>query len=234
MRGLGNSPPTPETDSLLVCAAGMPLWSGSKLEKTAGTCAETSFGNVRIRADPKFLHLPRFSLVWVVHISPEAKNSIRQLSLSSPHSPKAPSYKMATTALPPLHNNGDVEKGTATYHNGDSSTLHHNTNTTTGNGIVGHGGGNNNSYTSTQDGGAPFNLRNVTPGGHPLDRVSSLFNFEGRFCCKRKPADMTSSHRRLRTEPTRFPSLPPAVRQPCSVGTVRLRVDHFHALADQR
>ncbi|KWU41226.1 hypothetical protein RHOSPDRAFT_37255 [Rhodotorula sp. JG-1b] len=81
---------------------------------------------------------------------------------------------MATTALPPLHNNGDVEKGTATYHNGDSSTLHHNTNTTTGNGIVG-GGGNNNSYTSTQDGGAPFNLRNVTPGGHPLDRSQPAF-----------------------------------------------------------
>lgn len=77
---------------------------------------------------------------------------------------------MATTALPPLHNNGDVEKGTATYHNGDSSTLHHTSNTATGNGVV--GGGNNNSYTSTQDGGAPFNLRNVTPGGHPLDRVS--------------------------------------------------------------
>lgn len=64
-------------------------------------------------------------------------------------------------ATAPLHHNGDAEKGHATYH---------------ANGSDSDGAGNNNSYLSAQDGGgAPFNLRNVTPGGHPLDRVRALF-----------------------------------------------------------
>ncbi|GAA5860253.1 hypothetical protein JCM3774_000358 [Rhodotorula dairenensis] len=80
---------------------------------------------------------------------------------------------MATSAIPPLHNNGDVEKGAASYHNGDS-TLHHAGHAgTTNNGVVGNTG--TNSYSSVQDGGAPFNLRNVTPGGHPLDRSQPAF-----------------------------------------------------------
>lgn len=74
---------------------------------------------------------------------------------------------MATSSLPPLHNNGDVEKGAASYHNNGDSTLHHAGHAN--NGVVGNTS--TNSYSSAQDGGAPFNLRNVTPGGHPLDRV---------------------------------------------------------------
>jgi len=64
-------------------------------------------------------------------------------------------------ATAPLHHNGDAEKGHATYH---------------ANGSDSDGAGNNNSYLSAQDGGgAPFNLRNVTPGGHPLDRSQPAF-----------------------------------------------------------
>ncbi|GAA5859865.1 hypothetical protein JCM1840_001771 [Sporobolomyces johnsonii] len=57
----------------------------------------------------------------------------------------------------PLHNNSaEVEKGTV-----------HNTalgGTSTGS-----------AYASQEGGGAPFNLRNITPGGHPLDRSQPAF-----------------------------------------------------------
>lgn len=63
------------------------------------------------------------------------------------------------------HTNGDVEKGANVYHNSSESGLHHN-------GVV---GGHNSTYTHPQDGGAPLNLRNITPGGHPLDRSQPAF-----------------------------------------------------------
>lgn len=69
------------------------------------------------------------------------------------------------------HTNGDVEKGANVYHNSSESGLHHN-------GVVGN---HNSTYTHPQDGGAPLNLRNITPGGHPLDRVSRLES--GRTSC---------------------------------------------------
>ncbi|GAA5830607.1 hypothetical protein JCM11251_002531 [Rhodosporidiobolus azoricus] len=59
----------------------------------------------------------------------------------------------------PLHHN-DVEKGVANS-NGHSSPLHGTTSATP-------------AYAS-QEGGAPFNYRNVTPGGHPLDRSQPAF-----------------------------------------------------------
>jgi len=54
------------------------------------------------------------------------------------------------------HTAVDVEKGAHGAHHNHS------------NGSVANG----NSHYSSQEGGAPLNLRNITPGGHPLDRVS--------------------------------------------------------------
>jgi len=69
---------------------------------------------------------------------------------------------MASTSTSSVHAN-DVEKNAGLNGHGPVHTH---------NGHAGHTGTSSASpaYMS-QEGGAPLNLRNVTPGGHPLDRV---------------------------------------------------------------
>ncbi|BGP37028.1 hypothetical protein JCM10450v2_000938 [Rhodotorula kratochvilovae] len=81
---------------------------------------------------------------------------------------------MASTTASSLHHN-DVEK-TAGLHSGVGSTQPASAHT-------GHQGVSSASpaYMS-QEGGAPLNLRNITPGGHPLDRSQPAFpTYHRRF-----------------------------------------------------
>ncbi|GAA5927732.1 hypothetical protein JCM10213_000878 [Rhodosporidiobolus nylandii] len=73
---------------------------------------------------------------------------------------------MASVTGSSLHAN-DVEKTAGTAHNNNS-------------GLVGTSSASP-AYAS-QEGGAPFNLRNITPGGHPLDRSQPAFpTYHRRF-----------------------------------------------------
>ncbi|GAA6005355.1 hypothetical protein JCM10207_002949 [Rhodosporidiobolus poonsookiae] len=77
---------------------------------------------------------------------------------------------MASVTGSSLHG-ADVEKGHTTAHSTPSQ--HHQ-------GVVGTSSASP-AYAS-QEGGAPFNLRNITPGGHPLDRSQPAFpTYHRRF-----------------------------------------------------
>lgn len=124
---------------------------------------------------------------------------------------------MASTTGSSLHN-GDVEKTAGAHHANGSH------------GVTGVSTGSP-AYAS-QEGGAPLNLRNITPGGHPLDRVRLAFEHgSARSSNIPSPADF---HLMTRAEPTRLPDLPPSLRQPCASGTLRFRPHDVHALAHQR
>lgn len=77
---------------------------------------------------------------------------------------------MASTTGSSLHNGVDVEKTAGVHHAANGAHGQH--------GVTGVSTGSP-AYAS-QEGGAPFNLRNITPGGHPLDRV--------RPCSSTEPA----------------------------------------------
>jgi len=80
---------------------------------------------------------------------------------------------MASTSTSSVHAN-DVEKNAGLNGHGPVHTH---------NGHAGHTGTSSASpaYMS-QEGGAPLNLRNVTPGGHPLDRSQPAFpTYHRRF-----------------------------------------------------
>ncbi|GAA5849689.1 hypothetical protein JCM9279_001980 [Rhodotorula babjevae] len=70
---------------------------------------------------------------------------------------------MASTSGSSVHNGADVEKTAGLNGHGPVHTSHHNGNAAA-----------TPAYLS-QEGGAPLNLRNVTPGGHPLDRSQPAF-----------------------------------------------------------
>ncbi|GAA5873620.1 hypothetical protein JCM16303_001181 [Sporobolomyces ruberrimus] len=64
------------------------------------------------------------------------------------------------------HTAVDVEKGPNTHHHGSNGSV----------------ATNGNSHYASQEGGAPLNLRNITPGGHPLDRSQPAFpTYHRRF-----------------------------------------------------
>jgi hypothetical protein len=94
------------------------------------------------------LVFPRSRSSRFLPASPLSSHSYRfPLAPFSSHSPA-----MSTTSAE-LHSReraADVEKGT-------------------------HAGVNNASYNYLSEGGAPLNLRNITPGGHPLDRSQPAF-----------------------------------------------------------
>lgn len=93
------------------------------------------------------------------------------------------------------HTAVDVEKGAHGSHHNHS------------NGSVANG----NSHYSSQEGGAPLNLRNITPGGHPLDRVS--------FFCQISPTlhTLTFSLTFLQSQPA-FPTYHRRFANPAPLG----------------
>ncbi|PRQ74802.1 GPR1/FUN34/yaaH family-domain containing protein [Rhodotorula toruloides] len=79
---------------------------------------------------------------------------------------------MASTTGSSLHNGADVEKTAGVNHAANGAHGQH--------GVTGVSTGSP-AYAS-QEGGAPFNLRNITPGGHPLDRSQPAFpTYHRRF-----------------------------------------------------
>ncbi|GAA5991528.1 hypothetical protein JCM10908_005746 [Rhodotorula pacifica] len=74
---------------------------------------------------------------------------------------------MVSSVLSSRRHESDVEKSATMPHNRD---LAHNDHFDV---IV--AGNSHDSYTSAQDGGAPIDYRNITPGGHPLDRSQPAF-----------------------------------------------------------
>lgn len=152
----------------------------------------------------KFFSWLRRLLCFHLPLSPYNRNSQLQpnynLKLSSNIS-KMSGFDAQHTAV-------DVEKGAHGSHHNHS------------NGSVANG----NSHYSSQEGGAPLNLRNITPGGHPLDRVS--------FSCQNSPTFYHSLTFVVPSaESTRVPYLPQTIRQPCSSRTMWFRVDYLHAVS---
>ncbi|BGP59325.1 hypothetical protein NBRC10512v2_000619 [Rhodotorula toruloides] len=79
---------------------------------------------------------------------------------------------MASTTGSSLHNGADVEKTAGVHNAANGAHGQH--------GVTGVSTGSP-AYAS-QEGGAPFNLRNITPGGHPLDRSQPAFpTYHRRF-----------------------------------------------------
>lgn len=96
--------------------------------------------------------------------------------LTSPSPPQPLASAMASTSGSSVHNGADVEKTAGLNGHGPVHTSHHN------------GAAATPAYLS-QEGGAPLNLRNVTPGGHPLDRVRPCSL--SRTTSKRKAPQLT-------------------------------------------